>query len=70
MAKADPAEINLRETGRTLVNPIILICHEPPTDELIALLKTGDVPKIVKHLQRGWDFRPDRGDHDNGPQKL
>ena len=31
MAKADPAEINLRETGRTLVNPIILICHEPPT---------------------------------------
>lgn len=70
MAKADPAEIKLTETGRTLVNPRILLCHEKVTPELIKILKTKDVRVICEYLQRGFEFRPDKGDHDDGPQKM
>lgn len=70
MAKADPAEIKLAETGKRLVNPKILICSETVTPELIKILKTKDVGLICEHLQRGLQFRPDLGDHDNGPQKA
>ena len=70
MAEADPAEVILRQTGRSLVNPTILICHEKQSPELTRLLNGGDVKAIIAHLQRGWQFRPDRGDHDRGPEPL
>lgn len=70
MTKADPAEIVLRQTGKKLVNPTILICHEKDSPKLTQLLNSGDLYAIVKHLQRGWKFQPERGDHDRGPESL
>jgi len=70
MAKADPAEIILQECGKTLVNPRILLCHENPSHELRAILSTRDPKIIEEHLRRGFEFRPDLGDHDNGPQMF
>lgn len=70
MAQADPAEIRCHDTGYNLVNPKILICHEKDTPELTRLLQTRDLEKIIKHLTRGFEFRPDKGDHDNGPRPL
>lgn len=67
MAKADPAEIKLKDSGKELVNPVVYVCHEKVTQELITILKTRDLSLIMGHLQRGFEFRPDKGDHDNGP---
>lgn len=70
MAKADPAQVVTRVGFKKLVNPSILICHEKATPELMRLVNAGDLPKLFEFLQRGFEFRPDQGDHDNGPQKL
>ncbi len=70
MAKADPAEVKLRETGRHLVNPLVVICHEKPSPELQRAIQTRDLKKIIAFLQRGWEFRPDKGDSDNPPHSI
>lgn len=70
MRAADPAEIVLRQTGRTLVNPTILLCYEDESPELARLLAARDVDAVVRHLRRGFRYRPDRGDHDRGPEPL
>lgn len=70
MAEADPVEIELRKCGRNLVNPTIVICHEEESRTLTRLIQGHDVDKIIAHLQRGWKFRPDRGDHDRGPESI
>ena len=67
---ADAAEVILRQTGRTLINPTIIICHESPSPEFARLLQTKDLSKIVDYLRRGFEFRPDKGDHDRGPETL
>lgn len=66
MAAGDPAEVQCKKTGRTLVNPTVLVCHEKDSPEFTRLLQTRDIAAILNHLQRGWAFRPDRGDND-GP---
>jgi hypothetical protein len=70
MKLADPAEIPLRQTGRRLVNPLVLVCYEDDTPEFVRLVQGGDVKAIIKHLQRGWKFQPERGDHDRGPESI
>lgn len=70
MGKADPAEVKCRELGKRLVNPSVLICHEPATKALMDVVATRDLKKIVKYLQRGWEFRPDLGDNDKPPEVL
>lgn len=70
MAVADPAEICLQDTGRTLVKPRILLCHERDSPEFTRVLQTRDLKKIIAYLTRGFEFRPDKGDHDNGPKPM
>lgn len=70
MAESDPAEVILRQSGKTLVNPSILVCHQNGTPEFARLLQTRDLEAIIKYLQRGFAFRPDKGDHDDGPRPL
>ena len=70
MKKADPSEIILKQSGRNLVNPTILLCFEEDNKELAEVINSGDVAKIIKYLQRGWKFRPDKGDHDRGPESI
>lgn len=70
MAEADPAEVILRQSGRTLVNPTVLVCHKKESPEFTRLLQSRDLPKILDHLRRGFRFRPEKGDHDHGPRRL
>lgn len=70
MQAADPAEIKLRETGKRLVNPTITLCFEKSSPELAKLLHSGNLPRIIAFLRRGWKFRPELGDHDHGPRSL
>lgn len=70
MRAADPAEVPLRKSGFNLVNPTVLVCHEKPTPELTRLLNSKDVSAIISYLQRGWKFRPEKGDHDRGPERF
>ncbi len=66
----DPAEIPLGKTGRRLVNPTVMIAFNDRSPELQRLVQGGDVKAIIEYLQRGFAFRPDKGDHDRGPESL
>ena len=70
MGQADPAEVKCKELGKKLINPSVLICHEPATQELMRVVNTRDLKKIVAYLQRGFQFQPDRGDNDDPPKVL
>lgn len=70
MKTADPPEVVLKDCGKILINPRILICHENDSPELTRILQNRDIEKIVQYLERGFEFRPDKGDHDNGPQSI
>lgn len=68
--QADPAEIPLSKTGKTLVNPLILICHESDHSSLNKYIQRNDIQGLIKHLQRGWKFQPELGDNDRGPESI
>lgn len=70
MRAGDPPEVKLREVAPHLVHPTVVICFEEQQAELMRLLNAGDVRGALAHLSRGWQYRPDRGDHDAGPQRL
>jgi hypothetical protein len=68
MKRADP--VTIERYGPALVNPAVMVCYEEPGGELSRLVHGGDVGAIIKHLTRGFEFRPDLGDHDRGPEPL
>lgn len=72
MKEADPAQIPLHngKHGKRLINPLICICYEEMTPEMETVLKSGNPDLISKFLTRGFKFRPELGDHDDGFQKL
>lgn len=69
MRRADPVQIE-NFGGTVLINPKVMICYEDSSPELNRLVQSGDVAKLVEHLTRGFEYRPDLGDHDNGPQSI
>lgn len=70
METADPAVIKTTQCGKNLVNPTVIICYEENVAELNRLIHGGNLSRIMKHLQRGWKFRPEQGDNDDGPQSI
>ena len=73
MKQGDPAELQLkqlRQAGKELVDPAILLCYEEPSPTLNRLIQGGDITAVIKYLQRGWKYRPDAGDHDRGPESI
>jgi hypothetical protein len=70
MKRADPAEIKLKELTGNLVSPVIMIAYEDSSPQLAKLIQSGDIKGIVKFLQRGWAFKPDKGDNDRGPESI
>lgn len=69
MKQADPAEVDLRKSGKTLVNPVVMVCYEEEQAKL-TMVHQGNLEAIIKHLQRGWRFSPDKGDHDRGLESI
>ena len=65
MSQADPVEVTIKESNRTLVNPTILICREEITPELEAKFvrwaKDRDIGAILTYLKRGWTVLPGDG---------
>lgn len=75
MKKADPVQIDLKQLGRTLVNPTLCIAYEnlwrgEPTGVLKGLIETDNLPGIAEFITRGFKYKPEAGDHDRGPQPL
>lgn len=70
MGKSDPAEVVLKDCGKQLVNPTILICHEHDHKALNKFIHRNDIAGLIKYLQRGFKFRPESGDHDRGPESI
>lgn len=70
MKVGDPAEAVLRDAPTNLVNPTILICLEEPGPEFDRVMASGDLKKVLEYLRRGFQFRPDLGDHDRGPESV
>ncbi len=70
MRQADPAEVELRKVGKKLVNPTVSVCFEEDLASLNRFIQRGDIQGLLKHLQRGWAYQPDKGDHDRGPESI
>jgi len=73
MKQADPAEVVMRQINQgdfRLVDPVIYLCYEEPSPELERLVRGRDPIAILDFLQRGWQYRPEAGDHDRGPERL
>jgi len=70
MKVSDPAEIQLSQLKIPLVLPTIMIAYEDSSPEFSRIVQGGNVRKIIEFLQRGWEFKPEKGDNDNGPQSI
>lgn len=70
MRQSDPAEVILAQCGKQLLNPTIMICFEKDHKSLDPFIQRGDIKGLITHLQRGWKFRPEIGDHDRGPESI
>lgn len=69
LKKHDPVEI-LSFGGKVLHNPRIFICYEEDSPELNRLVQSGDHGKLLDFLGRGFEFHPELGDHDRGPESV
>ena len=70
MKQHDPAALKCYETGKTLVNPVIMLAYEDESPEFSRVVQCGNIGSILEFLQRGKSFQPDRGDHDRGPESI
>lgn len=75
MQEGDPAEVKLKElaSGKNrhlLLQPTVVLCYEKDMGKVTKLANAGDIQALLKYLNRGWKFRPERGDHDRGPERL
>ncbi len=73
MKKGDPAEVKLKDikrSGKDLMNPTIIICYEEDQTKLMQLVNSKNIQQILEYLSRGFEYRPDLGDHDRGPEGL
>jgi hypothetical protein len=71
MRAYDPVEVpirNLPEKWRSyrLKDVIIGYCTQEDYDTILPLIKADDFQGALRHLTRGFRYRPDLGDHD-GP---
>lgn len=69
----DPAEIDVEDFPREIrrldiKNIQIMYATKEEMDEFIA--HPDQTYPLLKKLARGWQYRPDLGDHDNPPESL
>lgn len=72
MKRHDNAEINWIDLMHTALPGSIAIGYASPREmnQIKELLKRGDMKAVLKLITGGWEFRPDLGDHDRGPEPL
>lgn len=69
IAQYDPAEINLRHFGDKwnalqLKDIIITYATEPEVETFLATCREGNPKEAMRHLTRGFKFKPEAGDAD------
>ncbi len=75
LRKYDPGELVLSKlgppwTGLKLKDVVITFCNADDLERVKRWCTVGDVKSAYKWLTRGWQFRPDLGDHDRDPESL
>jgi hypothetical protein len=73
MKQADRAQIKLAgggDGGRNLVRPAIMLCYEEDQATFMRNVNRSDIKALLAYLGRGWQYRPDAGDHDRGPERI
>jgi hypothetical protein len=71
----DPAEVNVTQVGAPwseLKLRDVVIAYLAPFDkeEFMRLCSMKTPREALRLVTRGFRFRPELGDHDNGPQKI
>jgi hypothetical protein len=70
----DPAEIvrsNLGPMARlTIRNVVIMYASKADIATVMPMFENGDPNQAMRHLSRGFRYRPDAGDHDDGYKSL
>ena len=65
----DPAEITIRKLGLShlrLQDVVIGYATAQEAAQVAAIRDRAEIPELLKKLSRGYQYRPDKGDHD-GP---
>lgn len=68
MEQGDPVEFNIAQMG--LKAPVVMVAYEKDPKAVQRFINSADVAGLLKHLQRGWKFCPEQGDHDRGPESI
>ncbi len=72
----DPGELALQKlskpwTDMQLRDVLIGYCTAADMEECMQVMRReGDVKVILRHLSRGWRYRPELGDNDGPPSSL
>lgn len=66
--KYDPLGVGFPENFKNLklVSVKVGFANQDDQQEILRLTNAGDIKGMIKYIERGWEFRPDLGDHD-GP---
>lgn len=68
LIKYDPAELVKHKMGQyaelSIRNIVITFANDSDVATVMPMLQNGDVTSALKHLTRGWVFRPQEGDND------
>lgn len=72
LQRYDPAEIFIREVIDPRMLNIVMICYATEEDlqHMQALAQAHKYEELKKFATRGFEFRPDLGDHDFGPLRV
>ena len=72
MQEKDPLEIELYRLP--FAEPIsvigVVVASDAELTQIEQLLRQGKVDEAIERATSGWQYRPEMGDHDLGPQKM
>jgi hypothetical protein len=72
MQERDPLELELYRMP--FPEPVavigIVIASDAELTQLEQLMRQGKVEEAIERATSGWKYRPERGDHDLGPQRM
>jgi len=72
MQEKDPLELELYRLP--FAEPVsvvgMVIASDAELVQIEQLLRQGKVDEAIERATSGWQYRPEMGDHDLGPQKM
>jgi hypothetical protein len=68
MRRGDPVQLSCKDVGLENGPNITIGFGDSP--EFMAMVQRNDIRAAIDYIYRGFEFRPDLGDHDDGPRPL